>query len=142
MPSQTRRFADVGATHQRWYCVCCGTRFRTKFGMLVEVHIRHASTFMLAEVTDKDVEDIRAMYLEKKWEPKDHLHLWELIPDFQPIDPEGVLRPLKPDEKVVAKDVDRSTIKKFVNANAIKSIPKWEWDQIFALMGGSFTSRI
>ena len=42
-----RRFDDVGSSKQRWYCVCCGTRFKTKFGMLVEIHI--SSPALLAQ---------------------------------------------------------------------------------------------
>ena len=34
--------------------------------MLVEVRAKDVSTFMLAEVSNRDVEDVRAMYLEKK----------------------------------------------------------------------------
>ena len=132
MPSQTRRFADVGATHQRWYCVCCGTRFRTKYGMLVEVHTKGVSTFMLAEVIGGDVEDIRAMFLENL-APVNPRDLRDLIPDFRPIDPQGVLRPLKPGETDKG-DVDPGTISKFVKVQGLKDIPRWEWYQIFAVL--------
>ena len=57
--------------------------------MLVEVHTKGISTFMLAEVSNKDVEDVRAMYLEKKLNPESHQDLWRNIPDFKPIDPPG-----------------------------------------------------
>eukprot|EP00969_Alexandrium_andersonii_P337367 14910786-Alexandrium_andersonii.AAC.1 len=33
---------DIGASGQRWYCLCCGCKYKTAFGMLVEVHLRSA----------------------------------------------------------------------------------------------------
>ena len=37
MPAEQffRRFEDlpIGSWKLRWYCVCCGTRYKTKFGM-------------------------------------------------------------------------------------------------------------
>ena len=48
--------------------------------MLVEVRAKGLSTFMLAKVPNKDVEDVRAMYLEKTLTPKDYKDLWERSP--------------------------------------------------------------
>ena len=141
MPSKQwkRKFEDVGASKQRWYCVCCQTRFRTKYGMLVEVHTRGVSTFMLAEVSNRDVEDVRAMFLEKELQPKNHRDLWEKIPDFTPMDPQEILRPVKPHELAITEGFDVSLVSKFVNVDGLKKIPKWEWDQIFRLLLGPTT---
>ena len=142
MPSKQwkRKFEEVGATKQKWYCVCCTTRFRTAYGMLVEVRAKGISTFMLAEVTDKDVEDIRAMYLEQKLRPKDHMDLWRMIPDFKPIDPKDILRPVRPQEiakQAIGEGFDISTVSKFVDVQGLKELPKWDWDQIFTLLDGA-----
>ena len=123
----------MGATKQRWYCVCCETRFRTAYGMLVEVHTKGVSTFMLAEISNRDVEDVRAMYLEKTLQPKEHMDLWRKIPDFTPIDPEAILRPVKDHELAITEGFDRSTVSKFVNVQGLKSVAKWDWDQILSL---------
>ena len=136
MPSKQwkRKFEDVGASKQRWYCVCCQTRFRTSYGMLVEVHTRGVSTFMLAEVSNRDVEDVRAMFLEKELKPKNHRDLWEKIPDFTPMDPQEILRPVKPHELAITEGFDVSLVSKFVNVDGLKKVPKWDWDQIFSLL--------
>ena len=142
MPSKQfqRQFEEVGVTKQKWYCVCCTTRFRTAYGMLVEVRTKGVSTFMLAEVTNKDVEDVRAMYLEKKLSPKDHMDLWRMIPDFKPIDPKDILRPVRPQEiakEAIGEGFDISTVSKFVDVQGLKELPKWDWDQIFTLLDGA-----
>lgn len=140
MPSKQwkRRFDDIGSSKQRWYCVCCGSRFKVAFGMLIEVHTKGVSTFMLAEVSNKDVEDVRAMFLEKKLQPKDHKDLWNKIPDFVPIDSKDILRPIGQHElcelALTIPDFDISLILKFLDVKAFQSLPKWEWDQIFSLL--------
>ena len=50
---------------------------------------------MRATTTDQDAEDVRAMFLEQKYQPEDHRDLWDKIPDVVPAGPHGVLRPLK-----------------------------------------------
>ena len=136
MPSKQwkRKFADLGSTKQRWYCVCCQTRFRTSYGMLVEVHTKGVSTFMLAEVSNRDVEDVRAMYLDRTLKPKDHMDLWRQIPDFTPIDPRDILRPVADHELSITGGYDKDLIMKFVDVQGLKSVPKWDWDQILCLI--------
>ena len=108
----------------RFACVCCGTKYRINYGMLVEVHTKWASTFRLADGFPGDVEDIRAMFLEKKLAPM----------DFGPMDPQVVLRPLEPGETDEG-DVDPGTISQVFKVQGLKDIPKWEWCQIWALLG-------
>ena len=136
MPSKQwkRKFEAIGSSKQRWYCVCCGTRFKTAYGMLVEVRVQNASTFMLADVSNKDVEDVRAMHLEKTLQPKDHLDLWNKIPNFEPIDPETLLRPVQPHELAITEGFDARLVSKFVDVKGLQALPKWDWDQIFSLL--------
>ena len=138
MPSKgwTRRYANIGASKQRWYCVCCGARYKTKFGMLVEIHSGGASTFFIAEVSNKDAEDVRAMRLEQELNPKNHKDLWDMIPNFQPMDPADILRPVKDHEfnsKEQKEAYDPSTVLKFLDADAAEKVPKWKWDSLFNL---------
>ena len=102
--------------------------------MLVEVHTKGVSTFMLAEVSNKDVEDVRAMYLEKKLKPENHMDLWRKIPDFTPIDPMDILRPVEKHELAITEGFYMGTVSKFVNVQQLQAVPKWDWDQIFSLL--------
>ena len=138
IPSKTwkRRYEDMSASKQKWYCVCCETRYRTKYGMLVEVHAKGLSTFMLAEVSNKDVEDVRAMYLDKTLTPKDYKDLWEKIPgNIQPMDPAAILRPVRQSELKITEGVDEGTVSKILDVESLKNLPRWNWDQLFSLLG-------
>ena len=130
-----RRFEDVGSSKQRWYCVCCGTRFKTKYGMLVEIHIttpKPTSIFMRSEISNQDVDDVRAMHLERTLKPTDHQDLWQKIPDFKPMAPGDIMRPCKESEFHKREGFDKSLIHKFNNPAGLKDVPKWDWDRIFA----------
>ena len=102
--------------------------------MLVEFHCNGVSTFMLADVSNTDAEDVRAMYLEQKINPADAQELYDKLPVIEPMDPVGILRPAKEGE-VAVKDVDYTKISKIVNVATLQTMPKWNWDQIFALLG-------
>ena len=60
--------SDPAAAKQRWYCCVCNVRYRTGFGMLMEIHATAAgaSAFVRASVTDHDVEDLRGTEIEEK----------------------------------------------------------------------------
>ena len=132
-----RRFDDVGSSKQRWYCVCCGTRFQPKYGMLVEIHITSpepTSVFMLSEISNQDVDDVRAMHLERTLKPTDHQDLWQKIPDFKPMAPGDIMRPCKESEFHKREGFDKSLIHKFNNPAGLKDVPMWDWDRIFTLV--------
>eukprot|EP00969_Alexandrium_andersonii_P129395 5717521-Alexandrium_andersonii.AAC.1 len=65
--------------------------------MLVEISYRAAglSYFFKAPITDRDVEDIKAMRLENDLKPRCAEELWRLIKDIAPADPNGFLRPME-----------------------------------------------
>ena len=79
---------NVGISRWQWCCVSCGSRFRGKYGVLVEVQANGASMFMLTA-------NPNAMSLEQIYDPKHWAELWNNIPDFVPVDPRAVLRPLQ-----------------------------------------------
>ena len=60
------RHADPLASQQRWYCLGCGVRYRASMGQLVELLVQGQLMWMYAAVPPKDIEDMRAMALEKE----------------------------------------------------------------------------
>ena len=66
--------------------------------------------------------------------PESHKDLWHNIPDFTPIGPRGILRPVEKHELAITEGFDMSTVSKFVNVQGLKAVPKWDWDQIFSLL--------
>ena len=136
MPSQvwTRRHDDPSVSQQRWYCVCCQTRYVTKFGMLVEFHKDGASTFMLADVSNGDVEDVRASYLQHKYKPATPAELYAKIPVVMPMKPDDVLRKVEPHE-VANKSCNIDHVMKIKCTEKLNDVPKWNWDSLFVLFG-------
>ena len=129
-----RRFEDVGP-RQRWYCVCCGARFRSKYGMLVEIHITSpapTSIFMRSEVLNQDVDDVRAMCLQFARKPK--RDLWQKIPDFKPQEFGDILRPCRESEFLEHEGFDKALIYKFINPIGMNDLPKCDWDSIFTFV--------
>jgi hypothetical protein len=119
------------------YCVCCGTRFKIKFGMLVEIHITSpapTSIFMRSEISNQDDDDVRAMYLEHTLKPKDHKDLWQKIPDFKPQELGDILRPCRESEFQKHEGFDKALIYKFISPTGLNDVPKWDWDSIFTFV--------
>ena len=102
--------------------------------MLVEFHRDGISTFMLAEVSNHDAEDVRAMKLEAKHAPANAQELYAQLPVVMPMDPRDVLRQTRPDE-IKAKDCDCKTVMKLLHPKKLHDVPKWNWDSLFVLMG-------
>ena len=59
---------DIWAPKQKWKCRCCGTRYLTKFGMVVEIGwVAGGSALSLAPCTDEDDKDLHALILQDRF---------------------------------------------------------------------------
>ena len=101
--------------------------------MLVEFHTAGISTFMLAEVSNHDVDDVRAMYLESTLAPVNAADLYRKLPVVLPMDPLDVLRPARQDE-IQKEGVDHKNIMMLLHPDKLQEMPRWKWDQIFKLL--------
>ena len=118
---------------KEWYCVDCGCRYLAKYGMLAEIHYKGVSTFILAEVINQDVDDVRAMNQEDELSPDSPKDLYEKLPVVLPVDPKDVLRQATKAE-VKKEGVDHTKIMKLLHPDKLREIPKWDWDAIFMLL--------
>ena len=109
--------------------------------MLVEFHRNGISTFMLAEVTNHDAEDVRAMDLEAKYAPANAKELYSKLPVVIPMDPKDVLRPTR-QEEIKVKGVDCKCIMKLLHPKKLHDVPKWNWDSLFVLMGDNQPQQV
>ena len=92
----TRKFPELAATKQRWYCVACSKRYKTTFGTLLELlNIQtNTVTWMKGDVPSMDIEDIRAMALERQHgDVKTPQELWNRIESYSPATGADVVRP-------------------------------------------------
>ena len=135
MPSKEwkSRFEDHAQSKQRWYCVDCGSRYMIKYGMLVEFHCKGISTFMLAECSNTDVEDILAAYWEGLSGAADAEEIYEQLMVELAMDPKEILRPAT-EAEVKVPGVDYKQIMKILDPAALNTMARWNWDQILVLM--------
>ena len=61
----TTKHDDPLASKQRWYCICCGALYKTKFGMIIEIEFEGQFYYVKAQIPPDNLEDARAMYLEQ-----------------------------------------------------------------------------
>ena len=123
-----QRYPEFFVQGQKFfYCVCCGAKYRTKFGMLVEFSpkARNSSRFMRAEISTNH-EDVRALY---------HEELWNLVPHYVVVHPARALRPCVDDDFWGTPDdvvFDKSMIMKLNDSDKanLMQLPKFEWDWI------------
>ena len=59
---------DLAATKQRWYCAYCGTKYKTRYGVLVEIVIKNkGSMYCSAEVPPFDIQDVKGMAIQEQY---------------------------------------------------------------------------
>ena len=130
-----RKKPEIGATGQKYYCPLCGTRYKTTYGMLVEIRAKEVSTFMRAEISSQDEEDLRAMYLEKTYSPEDAYALWMKTPNFKPMDPETILRAVRASEVLHPDpEIDVSLLFKFITPEVVAEIGQWKWATLLRIL--------
>ena len=96
-----RLHANPLQTKQRWYCNDCSAKYRTKYGVLVQVmlppcdaHPQGSTQWMRAEVPDRDHEDVRALHLEEVYDPASPEDLYNKVrKNAPPSTTDGMLRP-------------------------------------------------
>ena len=76
------KFEDPLHTGQSWYCTICDptTRYRTSFGMLIEIFKKDKRMYARAPVKPFDVMDVHGMGLEVQLQPGSPEELYEKIP--------------------------------------------------------------
>ena len=104
--------------------------------MLVEMRTRGVSTLVHAEVIQDELPMLRARYLYLRAHLRAPPGTVQAPPAPHPVDPQDVLRTLRPDEVgyMQISDEDVPAIRKLIDVNMLKDIPHWEWEHIFSFM--------
>ena len=112
--------------------------------MLVEICVgpNRDCLYMCADVTDRDMEDLRAMNLEKTLDPQSVQQLWDLMPHAKPQQRSDFIRKAvwKPHDrdnsevKNVGPDFKDGMAYKLLHPEQIKKAPRWNWDHLFAVL--------
>jgi hypothetical protein len=132
-----RRHTDILATGQRWKCRCCGAKYWTKFGMVVDVRlVGGGASLSLAPCTDGDDKDLHALILQDQFpQAQTPDELYDFIPTVVPQE-SAFLR------KAVAADFWNGEatgfgVYKLINFDNFLSLPNWDWKIVANFFGES-----
>ena len=122
--SWDRRYKDdLAAPKQRWYCDC-KARYKTKWGVLVELILKGMCMYCRAELPPESMKDAKAMQIQRTFAsyktPED---LLDALPVIQPRDQKKFITP---------HPCGREGFWKFDN-DQMKGLNKLEWNQLFNL---------
>ena len=131
IPSKTWRtfHEDPLAPKQRWYCVCCGAKYLTKFGMIIELEIRGEIFYVKAEIPPHSLEDLRAMWLEETLKPSRPEELYDMLKLVTP-QKSKILRPMCPSDVLDAYQTRYDPNAYKITSSAYKTLPNFNWQQI------------
>ena len=78
---------ELEATGQRWYCRVCDARYRTSFGVLMEILVGNNAMYIKGSLPPRGIQDAKMMFLESEYanytSPK---ALLDALPDVSPLD--------------------------------------------------------
>ena len=128
---------DPAATKQRWYC-SCGARYKTKYGVLLEVGIQKGideegepiwmANYCRAELPTQDImdaklckieEDLKERHGEAKVSQMSPEDVLRSLPNIKPLDEGAFLRP-QPQEGHYK-----------IMGQSISSLPEFTWAQLY-----------
>ena len=126
-----RQHADILAPKQRWKCRCCGAKYFTKFGMVVEIRwVGGGASLSLAPCTDDDDKDMHAMILQDRFpDVKTPEELYDLIPTVVPQE-SAFLRKAVPADFWGGSEYQDHGVYKLEHFEVLASLPLWNWKDV------------
>jgi hypothetical protein len=77
---------EMEATGQRWYCKCCRAKYKTRFGVLVEMINGNQACYCMAELPPADIQDAKLLKIEETFKqfttPQE---LLDALPTIKPL---------------------------------------------------------
>ena len=135
----TTKHADPLATKQAWYCNACNRRYKWSWGQLVEMSCPNGEVMYARSFTPppKDVEDIRALAIERETNAQSPHELYTSLKSHAPVT--GTMVARKPTEVDFywASPQDRLSLIKsigFITAEGLAALEQtmpFDWTQIF-----------
>jgi hypothetical protein len=135
----TRKHEDPLASKQNWKCVCCGTNYKTRMGMLIETRLlgNPVPVYALAPCCTHDEKDLKSLILQDKYAgqvltPED---LYNIIPDHAPT--EGpFLRKATKAEFAYWVPFKPEGVYKIMNVEALQKAKRWNWNNVYHFFNG------
>jgi len=132
-----RQHEDILASKQRWKCRCCGAKYLTKFGMVVEIRLVSGGTMLaLADCCDADDKDLHTLILQEKFgHAQTPEELYDLIPTVLPQE-NAFLRKAVQREFWNGQPADFG-VYKLLNWDILEGARKWDWKNMANLFNDS-----
>jgi hypothetical protein len=117
----TQYHADPIANKQRWYCKVCGARYKTRYGVLIEIVQKDTAKYMMAGFPPDSIGDVRAAAMERKHsEACTPAELFAAVPN------------LVPRSKLLLQVVEEG-VYSITTPEALLSCGAFKWEQMFNL---------
>jgi hypothetical protein len=120
---------DPLASQQRWYCACCGAKYKTSFGMVVEIQVTgHDDVYYVrAEIPPENLDDLRGLYLEETLKPSSPEDLYQKLQKVVPQRNE-TMRAITRADLWPGKELVPGVCK--ISALVYDDLPEFKWQQI------------
>jgi hypothetical protein len=115
-----RKFADPGASKNRYKCTVCNANYKTGWGVFVEITIDGKIYCLRSTVPDEDTLDIKAMDLERKHKDASTAQaLYDAIPMIAPTETQYVR----------CIDVEKGQYR-LISKPLYMELPEWKWTEV------------
>jgi hypothetical protein len=123
---------DPMASRQRWYCICCGAKYKKRFGMLIEIEDHGSFYYAKTDYPSPDLEDLRALSLEATLEPSGCQDLFDRLKFVTPHEGRRqIFRPICQDEvrpNWPKAKYDPNVYK--IRPSVYRALPYFDWDLV------------
>ena len=115
---------DLEATGQRWYCKICTAKYKTKFGVLVEMINGNQACYCMAELPPADIQDAKMLKIEETFKqfttPQE---LLDALPKIKPLARGEFLKPTAHEGHYA------------FNATMMAGLEMMNWSQLYNMTG-------
>ena len=113
---------------QKWQCNCCNTKYKTTYGVLVEIIIKGTPYWCVAEEPG-EMRDIKYMRVERdNRNVTSAKELFNNIKDVHPVTSD-IMRPATPHECWYG---SHEGVYKIINLPELNKQPKWQWTSLMS----------
>ena len=117
------------ATRQRWYCGVCGAKYKTKFGLLMEIKHQGLGCYILADFPPQHMFDLKGAIIQQRFaeDLASPEKLYAILPDLKPAS-ENFFKPILVGWKDGKSLTGHYSI---TNMAHLESLPRWSWGTVY-----------
>ncbi len=121
---------EMEATGQRWYCKVCHAKYKTRYGVLVEIINGRQACYCLGDLPPFDIQDAKLMKIEETFKqfttPQE---LLDALPSIKPLARGEFLKPTMHDGHYS------------FNKTMMEGLESMNWSQLYNMTGGGMLAK-